>query len=73
MQTPDYHLQLHNRPAYFANLMRFAGQNAEDLSDLMDFDANFDFNADDLDERDEYDANFGLPNQGCKPPVAKTR
>ncbi|KAG8727218.1 hypothetical protein FRC12_022694 [Ceratobasidium sp. 428] len=71
MQTPC--LQLHNKPAYSANLVQFAGRNVEDLGDLMDYDADLNFNEDSPDERDDYNTNFGLPDQGCGPPVAKTR
>ncbi|KAG8769650.1 hypothetical protein FRC12_004827 [Ceratobasidium sp. 428] len=63
----------HNKPAYVANLVRFAGRNVEDLGNLVDFDADLDFNEDGPNERDEYNANPGLVDQGCRPPVAKTR
>ncbi|KAG8728287.1 hypothetical protein FRC12_021866 [Ceratobasidium sp. 428] len=71
MQTPR--LQLHNKPAYFANLVRLAGRNVEDLGDLMNYDADLNFNEDGPDGRDDHDANFGLPDQECGPPVAKTK
>ncbi|KAG8685596.1 hypothetical protein FRC09_014646, partial [Ceratobasidium sp. 395] len=59
----------YNFDKYFANPVRFADRNMEDLGHFMDSDINRNCNEDGLDERDEYDVDFGLPDQGDGPDV----